>query len=205
MTLFIGDVHGKYRRYKRIIAGRRNSIQVGDMGVGFLQPDGKPHQNPPHYLMAPNGHRFIRGNHDNPAVCRFQSQWIPDGRIEGDMMLIGGAWSDDRDWRTEGHNWWPDEELSIAEFGALAAAYAQKRPRIMVTHDCPTGLARRMYVLCGLEMPAPSRTQTALQAMFETHQPDLWLFGHYHVSADLVVEGTRFVCLAELEARDFDV
>ena len=205
MTLFIGDVHGKYKRYKRIITGRQNSIQVGDMGIGFLRPNGNPYQNPPHYLMAPNGHRFIRGNHDNPGECRRQSQWIADGRIEGGMMFIGGAFSDDREWRTEGHNWWPDEELNVAELNTLAHLYAVTRPRAMVTHDCPEGVAARISALSGEDKLVPSWTQHALQAMFETHQPDLWLFGHWHYSFDEVIDGTRFVCLAELEAREFDV
>jgi hypothetical protein len=41
--------------------------------------------------------------------------------------------------------------------------------------------------------------------MWETHQPELWIFGHRHVPFDQVANGTRFVCLAELEARDFDL
>ena len=31
----IGDVHGKFRRYREIIRGVPFSIQAGDMGVGF--------------------------------------------------------------------------------------------------------------------------------------------------------------------------
>lgn len=203
--LFIGDVHGKFKRYKRLIAGRTHSIQVGDMGVGFRRPDGRRHPNPPRGLMIAGGHRFIRGNHDHPGECHAHPQYISDGHSEGDMMLIGGAWSDDSDWRIEGQNWWPDEEVSADTFDALAQSYGAKRPRIMVTHDCPADIAIRMYALCNMEMPPPSRTQTALQGMFTQHQPDLWLFGHYHVSADFIAEGTRFVCLAELEAREFDV
>jgi len=62
---FIGDVHGKYRPYKRAIAGVPRSIQVGDMGVGFRRTSparyGDPSANPPHYAMARGDHRFIRG------------------------------------------------------------------------------------------------------------------------------------------------
>lgn len=206
MTLFIGDVHGKFRRYAQIIASRSNSIQVGDMGVGFRRPDdGRRHRNPPLGMMIAGGHRFIRGNHDNPGECRRHPQWIPDGRIEGEMMLIGGAFSDDSHWRTEGCNWWADEELTAPDLAALVHAYTAQRPRILVTHDCPAVMAARMYKLLNEAMPAPSRTQRALQTMFEAHQPEFWLFGHYHLSTDWVAEGTRFVCLAELEAREFEV
>ena len=37
---FIGDVHGKYGQYKKLIAEVDSSIQVGDMGVGFRRLGG---------------------------------------------------------------------------------------------------------------------------------------------------------------------
>ena len=76
MTLFIGDVHGKFGPYKRICKEYRDTIQVGDMGVGFIDRyTNRSYSNPPHYAMKAGNHRFIRGNHDNPGVCRKHSQW----------------------------------------------------------------------------------------------------------------------------------
>ena len=47
---FIGDVHGKFTQYKRLIADVPASIQVGDMGVGFRRisgyRDGEEYSNP---------------------------------------------------------------------------------------------------------------------------------------------------------------
>ena len=110
ITRFIGDVHGHYEPYKRIIADVPRSVQVGDMGVGFLRiggySDGEEYNNPPHHSMVAGDHRFIRGNHDNPSVCRRHSQYIPDGTVEGNIMYIGGAVSIDRAWRRDGYSWW---------------------------------------------------------------------------------------------------
>ena len=66
------------------------------MGVGFRKF-------PPHLrtLMVEGGHRFIRGNHDNPDACRREGQWIKDGTVEDDVMFVGGALSVDRRWRTD--------------------------------------------------------------------------------------------------------
>jgi hypothetical protein len=207
---FIGDVHGRFAQYKRIIANVENSIQVGDMGVGFRRNggarDGELYSNPPHYAMVRANHRFIRGNHDNPAVCRQHSQWIADGHIEDDVMLIGGALSVDRQWRTEGYDWWADEELSSSELGILVDLYAVARPRLMITHDCPESVAVRMCVLSGRDkLDFPSRTRQAFQSMFELRQPGLWIFGHCHASFDSVLDGTRFICLAGLEYRDIEI
>lgn len=219
MIRFIGDVHGKYRAYKRAIAAVPRSIQVGDMGVGFRRTSaaryGEPLANPPHYAMVRGDHRFIRGNHDNPSACRTQSQWIPDGHYEDDMMFVGGAVSVDRDQRTEGYDWWPDEELSEAELQRIFALYRAREPRIMVTHDCPekiVGILLKKFPMLGTaKIDIYSRTRLALQEMWSAHRPKLWIFGHYHVSFEQVLHhgnsktGTRFICLAELEHRDIDI
>lgn len=210
MTVLIGDVHGKYDQYKRIMAHCTGSIQVGDMGYGFRRlggfRDGQARINPPHAKMVAGNHRCIRGNHDNPGVCKTQRQCIPDGTIEGDVMFIGGAQSVDREWRIEGYDWWPDEELSQSELDALVAKYVEVRPRVMITHDCPEEIAICMAAVSGRKkLDFVSRTRLAFQRMISAHQPKLWVFGHWHHSFDQVSQGTRWICLNELEARDIDL
>jgi hypothetical protein len=205
-TVVIGDVHGKFNAYKNIISKCDRSIQVGDLGVGFIDPRTEIFSaDSPRYMMASRGHRFIRGNHDNPRACRHHSQWIEDGSVHGEVMFIGGALSIDRAYRTEGYDWWADEELSIAELNRVASTYAAVKPRVMITHECPESISDAiMASRHKTKFNMPSRTRQAFQAMFEFHQPDLWIHGHWHVSFDDVFDGTRFVCLAELEAKTFD-
>jgi hypothetical protein len=38
--------------------------------------------------------------------------------------------------------------------------------------------------------------------MLEAHQPDLWLFGHWHRNRDLRMGQTRFICVGEKETKD---
>lgn len=206
----IGDVHGKFDRYERLIVGQP-SIQVGDMGVGFRRwPHGEPFANPPHAKMVKHNARFIRGNHDNPAVCKAHSQYIPDGQVEGGVMLIGGAFSIDQAYRTEGYSWWAGEELSIVELNELVDRYTQIKPRVMITHDAPREVGEALasqYISGGPFKKLESRTCQAFQSMWSAHSPDLWVFGHWHHSFDHILSGgrergTRFVCLAELEYRD---
>ena len=121
------------------------------------------------------------------------------------MMLIGGAYSIDRQWRTEGYDWWPDEQLSLPELNTLVDVYSTVRPRIMVTHDCPESLAPVMAAIGKFRYDYVSnRTRQALQAMLEIHRPEIHIFGHWHFSLDKVIDGTRFVCLAELECKDIE-
>jgi hypothetical protein len=199
-VILIGDVHGKFARYKKILKRCRDSVQVGDMGVGFENAYGIKQPNPPHRSMVEGNHRFIRGNHDNPAVCVRHSQWIPDGTVEGHVMFIGGALSVDQERRTEGLDWWRGEELSVERLQAMVDVYVGARPRVMVTHDCPEGIVRHVCAASRRrKFEWPSRTRQALQAMWEAHQPELWVFGHHHVSLSWAENGTSFRCLDELE------
>lgn len=207
---FIGDVHGKYARYKSIIKTCNNSIQVGDMGVGFkrmhVREDGNPYfPNPPHRLMKAGNHRFIRGNHDNPEVCKRHSQYISDGTYEHEngIMYVGGAASIDANFRVEGYSWWPDEELSVVEFNKIITDYCDIKPNIMITHECPNSILSTIFQ--GKQIFKESaRTRQAFDTMFQYHRPKLWIFGHWHTSACMNILGTLFICLNELEYIDIE-
>lgn len=207
---YVGDVHGKFRSYKTIIKGAPASIQVGDMGVGFRRfPHGEWETNPPHRQMVKHKATFIRGNHDNPAVCKGHSQWIPDGHYDPKTgtMFIGGADSIDKQYRIKDYSWWKDEELPYGELSRLVGYYESAKPKIMVTHDAPQMIAHeviRPMLMQNYAKFETTRTRQAFQQMWQIHQPDLWIFGHYHVSFDVVHGTTRFVCLAELEYKDIE-
>ena len=183
---YIGDVHGKVGKYLPLTYGV-DSIQVGDMGVGFTDIP----------VLSPTN-RFIRGNHDDPNGCINHPNWIKDGTVEGDTMFVGGAWSIDQEYRIEGVSWWRDEELSIADFDRMITIAMAARPKIMITHDCPVSAVLPLF---GRE-PIKTRTQQALDIILEECPPDLWIFGHWHEDRDMVIKGTRFICLGELSWID---
>lgn len=217
LVRLVGDIHGKiydYRSYALVtgVRGRQivqpeYSVQVGDFGIGFFSKYW--HDKEVEWQKQHPQHRFIRGNHDDPALCKTMPGYIEDGTVEGDVMYIGGAWSIDYDWRTPGIDWWPDEELSYEELDKLITKFGQVKPRVMITHDCPTQVAYEMFISKGLSLDgAPqikTRTGEAFQAMFEIHQPELWVFGHWHNTRDLTLHGTKFQCLGELDFIDVEL
>lgn len=204
----IGDVHGKYKRYKKIIAERPDSIQVGDMGVGFRRTQGYRagsfQENPPHYAMLAGNHRFIRGNHDNPSECLKHSQWIADGTVEDDVMFVGGADSIDKQYRVKDYTWWENEELSTEDFKRIREVYKFAKPRVMITHTAPTEATTHMlsYFMDEKRIGFLTPSEDEFQQLLQIHRPELWVFGHWHTSMDTVIDNTRYVCLAELEYRD---
>lgn len=210
-TRLIGDIHGRIYDYQAysIHSFDGPTIQVGDFGVGFAGPYW--HENVASWQKDNPQHRFIRGNHDDPARCKTMPGYITDGRVEGHTMFIGGAWSIDHAWRTEGINWWKDEELSYGQFEQLIDIYSVVRPRVMITHDCPTLAAVELFQKRGLLIGGSSaklentRTASAFQTMYSIHQPAFWFFGHWHHTVHQKIGNTHFQCIGELDYIDFDL
>ncbi len=204
---FIGDVHGKFSRYKDIIKNVDTSMQVGDMGVGFMRYDFHEDRkvmtnNPPYDAMNKGNHSYIRGNHDNPEVCKRQRHWIPDGTMMNGVFCAGGAKSIDSAYRTEGLDWWADEELDYSESLIVYDNYHDIRPDYVMTHDCPSLISD---MLISHKHNLNSVTTQLMDNMFECHQPKIWVFGHWHYNFDKVILGTRFICLNELEYIDLEI
>jgi len=197
---FIGDVHGYHREYKALLRNIPESVQVGDMGVGF--PDNK--EQGFSTFAVPGVHRFIRGNHDNPSVAKSMSNYIYDGCREAGVMYVGGALSIDRRFRTS-ETWWEDEQLSHEELWALCKKYKEYGPAVMVTHDCPESIVGSLFDDYNHGYKDPSRTRNGFEEYFNMHQPKLWIFGHWHRSVRKTINGTTFICLAELETLDIDL
>lgn len=203
--LFIGDVHGKWDQYARIleIYHPEHSVQVGDFGIGFANEEPE-HLEQVRYAMDNFGsdNRYIRGNHDNPQACADDPRWIPDATYDEEtgIFYLGGALSIDRAWRIEGSTWWANEELSYDALFQAIDLYEQAKPRIVVSHEVPESVVHLFFNWYQKEQ-FTSRTRHALDSMRTIHEPEIHIFGHWHHSVDQVVGKTRFVCLNELEAK----
>jgi hypothetical protein len=198
----IGDVHGMFTEYYLPVLnqlGETPSIQIGDMGVGMfglVLPE------------VPKQHKFIRGNHDSPEKCRAHPNYLGEfGYIEEwDLFYIGGAFSVDGYLRTWGIDWWDEEELGMKDANAALALYEEKKPRIVVSHDCPEGAKLSLFSRRRPNyLNIPTRTNQLLQAMFELWQPSFWYFGHHHISQKFQVKNTQFKCLGEVEVIQVDI
>ena len=205
MITVIGDIHGWTKTYQKWIqnnlAPAQRSIQIGDMGLGFAGV-GLPAPGMPPFT---GDHKFFRGNHDSPEKCRAHKNYLGDfGYLPDDKIFyLAGAFSIDRIYRTEGVSWWRDEELSYEELNKAVDLYAEVKPRFVLSHETPEKAAK--FLLYDLQGPyfaakldcAGSRTSQALQVMLNIHQPEKWIFGHYHVDKHFYLPhmDTEFICL----------
>lgn len=108
------------------------------------------------------------------------TRWMWHGRT---WLALGGGVSLDRAIRTEGKNWWPQEEITQEQ---VARVIADGGADVMVAHDCPSGVRHSFP-------PPPSFWDTRdlarndahrerLQRVVDAVQPSHLLHGHLHRS-----------------------
>jgi len=189
---FIGDVHGEFEEYFKIVNLLENdSIQLGDMGIGFpTTPQGYNES------FGWDNHNFIRGNHDNPEVCRKHKNYLGDyGITKEGIFFVSGAHSIDKDFRTPMIDWWPDEELSAIAFNLCLDLYEKEKPDLVISHSCPTEL---LEYTSSFNLIISSNTSSCLSEMLRIHKPREWIFGHMHSNWSGEVLGVNFCCVDSL-------
>ena len=119
--------------------------------------------------------------------------WLPRGRRwewHGRTWLaLGGGVSLDKAIRTEGKNWWPEEEITLEqELRAITDGPAD----VMVTHDCPSGVTHtfppppKFWDL--RDLARNDRHRERLQHIVDAVQPSHLMHGHLHRSYQRVCD-----------------
>jgi predicted phosphodiesterase len=135
------------------------------------------------------------GNHDNwetleslpvesdgLATFRSNIRVLPRGgrtQIEGLVVgALGGAFSVDREHRTEGKNWWRNEEPTPEEAQMLIVAGPVD---VLITHDAPAGVPLRGELELSPEIRLMAeRTRLLLRTVVDALAPAHVLCGHWH-------------------------
>lgn len=144
---------------------------------------------------------FVDGNHENhhalaelpvrewsgglvhevrPHVLHLMRGGVFD--IAGTTVLaMGGAASNDRQYRKEGRSWWPEEMPSEEEMDHCRASLNRVgwRADYVVTHEAPAALARELCRERGREYRG-DQLQTFLGELDGRLDYRAWFFGHYH-------------------------
>lgn len=196
MFTAIGDVHGKYDLYLDIARTKENTVQIGDLGFRYSCLD----------ALDPALHKIVAGNHDNYDTITRLPHYLGDWGLHTlagtEFFFLRGAYSIDRDSRTIGVDWWSQEEIPIEAFMEARTAYRELKPRIVITHTCPEVMAPVFLEPRNSHRVHVTKTGWMLDELFGIHQPELWVFGHYHTSRTAIEGNTKFVCLNELETLD---
>jgi Icc-related predicted phosphoesterase len=182
-------------------------VSVGDLG--FWPRDGNGQRLLTHLRKALTKAGldlyFVEGNHDDLAVLFFGAhpQAGPFRQVAAPMrhalrggvyhiprgtrwtwngvrfLGVGGGWSIDQDYTTEGVDWFPQETISQEEKDAILADGGQVD--VVIAHDCPAGL----LILNAMEkFPNSTLNGERLAAICAQAEPLLVVHGHYHVFHD---------------------
>ena len=192
-------------RVPGLLAGepRRLILHLGDFGIW---PDAAGRAYLAHVSAAlaavDAGLWFVDGNHEDfPLLGRLAREGAatPDGReVIGSQLFhlprgyrwgwhdrrwlaCGGGVSLDRAQRTEGVDWWPQEEITDAQEAAVIAGGPAD---VLASHDCPSGVAYAFGRPPSWWDPADLARNDAhrrrLQRITDAVQPTHLMHGHLH-------------------------
>jgi len=138
------------------------------------------------------GHRcvFIDGNHEMHEALRAVEgkidgcwEYARRGWHESGMLGIGGATSVDKAFRLKvGAHWSDLEDLTREEVDPILDANYED-VKVVISHTCPSGfdMAWACNPMWGGEHK-DEITRVLLQEVLEKYKPEVWVFGHWHVS-----------------------
>lgn len=199
---FVGDIHAQPRGVEYTIRSNNltgaNFIFLGDVGLGF----GGNHKGPCKFLNklaeeTKNRFYIFRGNHDNPAsyyehkeelqklfpaitVLQDFDELLLENGERG--LVVAGAFSIDRIYRTEGMNWWRDELMHYdcvpqGHFDFVVAHSGITPPELRAGSAFFDSMCRKD--------PEAKRfideEQEYIGKVIDAVQPKHWYNGHFHV------------------------
>jgi len=205
-----GDIHGEWGYLNKLINLKKPKIilQCGDFGWWpRMDWDCADVKNPnTEIYWCPGNHedwddldKYKKQTELYPRIHympRGTTHTLPDGRV---VLFIGGAYSIDKNRRTVGIDWFPQEIIPASVIYRLMEDNV-KNVDIVISHTCPAEFnhgvnkaAGRMYNGWHIKFEDPS--QEVLSEVLHEYKPSLWYFGHFHVNASGVYEDTTWRCL----------
>lgn len=205
MKIFIcGDIHGWWGQFN-IMLNKKNPdiiIQCGDFGWwphfhNSRNFDGTRKPWNQHGIKNPNTKIYwCDGNHENhedllikvkehgrvpievmPNVFympRASTLELPNGMK---LLFMGGAESIDKESRTQGVSWWPEETINQSDIYALPDIKIDA----VISHTIPISLFKEEtfnHNVINYKKEEPSNY--ALEAVLKKYEPELWYCGHFH-------------------------
>ncbi len=218
MIVVCGDFHGKFKQVTKFISDSpeiTTILQCGDFGFWprFFNPSWYGYVSTPYRFdnntLQNNNVKiyWCDGNHeDHDSIKKIENnEVIPnvfymkrgsvltleDGRK---ILFIGGAYSIDKDYRTPGRDWFPEETISQQDIYNLP----EEKIDIVISHTAPIEFKIPDYHEDFYRDPS----RYALSLVLEKYQPKLWYFGHMHCFKEGYNNNCKWTCLSAIGFED---
>ena len=205
MIYITGDTHRDFSRLNNISYKSGDMLIVlGDAGINFLldEEDRKVKD-----ALNSLGIKIfcIRGNHEERPenISSYKEVDMFDGKVfmeseypnlifakDGEtynidgvkVLVIGGAYSVDKEWRLKNnYGWFKDEQLSWDEMDRILMGVKGQSFDVVLTHTCPHKYEPTEVFLSGLdESKVDKSMEHFLDRVEESISYDKWYCGHYH-------------------------
>lgn len=215
MVYITGDTHGELERFKQgelRKAGKLDTVIVlGDFG--FIWNSSAEEQKCLDWLAKrPYTLLFLDGAHENyDLLASYPTEQKSGGlvqhicgnvyhvcrgsvlELEGKHYLcFGGAESPDKDERTAGENWWPQEMPSDEEYARCEQNLEQCGYKVdyVLTHDAPS----KFLNFSQLAMGESNRLHIFLDSILQKLTYENWYFACYHTDVALSTKSRCLFC-----------
>lgn len=204
-----GDVHGIFNRFQRLQKKKNIAVIIlGDSGVNWTFDEYDSNFKKSIGIKYPNiTFYLVRGNHDGRPQNIHNIKVIYDKEVDGDIyiepefpyiryfidgndywiagykiLVIGGAYSVDKDYRlSTGRVWHKDEQLTAEEMQEISKSVYKQDYDIVLTHTCPSSFIPVDLFLSGIDQSKVDKTMEYwLEDISKTFHWKYWIFGHYH-------------------------
>lgn len=130
------------------------------------------------------GKVFIESDYPNLIFAKNGELYTIDNKK---VLVIGGAYSVDKDYRlTYGHQWFKDEQLSQKEMNNILDKYKDKHIDIILSHTCPLKYEPTEVFMKSIDQSKVDKTmEIFLDKVEENVNYDKWYCGHYHTEKQI--------------------
>lgn len=213
MTVVIGDVHGRpdiIWEVMQVLPPGSNIICTGEFGHGFYYQYCSEEKFYDYIAEQDILILFVDGNHEDFSklnslpvsvwnggkahIIRHNLIHLMRGEIytinEKRIFTFGGGYSLDRERRTEGIDWWPEENIQETDRQNADNNLAVHNHKVdfCITHTAPIDTVGRLaYNHPGVikkKVMEEFEITNYLQLVADTTEYSKWYFGHFHVDDD---------------------
>lgn len=131
----------------------------------------------------------IQMKDSNIFYCPIGSSEIID---EKQYLFVGGASSYDKQYRKEGFDWFPQEDLTRNDFEFIMDNNHDKKIDVIISHTCPTEFDVGIYEPYN---KINDWNRKLLSELLKYFKPDYWFCGHWHKFIQKQHKNTKYTIL----------